>query len=140
MDTAQSISDAKRRAASAERETADRLDRGYLADRAEFAAHLGRVALGALLCGRRHRRRRFRAGYHHGDDYYRHHEDTHAMIGDRTGEAYRLGDQVRVRLIEAIPTAGALRFEMLSPGKRGEGPASKGKRAHRRLRGRHRQR
>ena len=52
-----------------------------------------------------------------GDDYYRHHEDQHALIGDRTGEAYRLGDEVRVRLVEAIPTAGALRFEMLSPGK-----------------------
>ena len=53
-----------------------------------------------------------------GDDYYRHHEDAHALIGDRTGETYRLGDDVRVRLVEAIPTAGALRFEMLSAGKR----------------------
>jgi ribonuclease R len=30
--------------------------------------------------------------------------------------AYRLGDLVEVRLVEAIPTAGALRFEMLSEG------------------------
>ena len=56
-----------------------------------------------------------------GNDYWRHHEDAHALIGDRTGEAYRLGDSVRVRLVEAIPTAGALRFEMLSEGKRLEG-------------------
>ena len=53
-----------------------------------------------------------------GNDYYRHHEDSHALIGDRTGETYRLGDGVRVKLVEAIPTAGALRFEMLSEGKR----------------------
>jgi ribonuclease R len=142
-DTAQSISDAERRAMSAERETADRLIAGYLADRvgAEFAARISGVSRSGLFVrladtgadG-------FVPAATIGDDYYRHHEDTHAMIGDRTGEAYRLGDQVRVRLIEAIPTAGALRFEMLSPGKRGEGPASKGKRAHRRLRGRHRQR
>ena len=142
-DTAQSISDAERRAMSAERETADRLIAGYLADRvgAEFAARISGVSRSGLFVrladtgadG-------FVPAATIGDDYYRHHEDTHAMIGDRTGEAYRLGDQVRVRLIEAIPTAGALRFEMLSPGKRGEGPASKGKRPHRRLRGRHMQR
>jgi ribonuclease R len=142
-DTAQSISDAERRAMSAERETADRLIAGYLADRVgtEFAARISGVSRSGLFVrladtgadG-------FVPAATIGDDYYRHHEDTHAMIGDRTGEAFRLGDQVRVRLIEAIPTAGALRFEMLSPGKRGEGPASKGKRAHRRLRGRHRQR
>jgi ribonuclease R len=52
-----------------------------------------------------------------GNDYYRHHEAAHALIGDRTGEAYRLGDEVRVRLVEAIPAAGALRFEMLSSGR-----------------------
>ena len=31
--------------------------------------------------------------------------------------AFRLGDPVEVRLVEAIPTAGALRFEMLSEGR-----------------------
>ena len=35
------------------------------------------------------------------------------------GEAYRLGDVVSVKLVEAVPMAGALRFEMLSRGKRG---------------------
>ena len=32
------------------------------------------------------------------------------MIGERTGERFRLGDQVDVRLLEAAPLAGALRF------------------------------
>ena len=60
-----------------------------------------------------------------GDEYFRHDEDAHALVGDRTGETYRLGDDVRVRLVEAIPMAGALRFEMLSAGKRQAGtPAS----------------
>ena len=45
--------------------------------------------------------------------------------GDRTGQGYRLGDDVTVRLVEAIPTAGALRFEMLSPGKRQAGASGK---------------
>ena len=33
------------------------------------------------------------------------------------GTSYRLGDRVKVRLIEAAPVAGALRFEMLSEGR-----------------------
>ena len=41
------------------------------------------------------------------------------MIGDRTGEKFTLGDNVTVRLLEAAPVAGALRFELLSEGVRG---------------------
>jgi ribonuclease R len=49
-----------------------------------------------------------------------------AMIGDRTGETFRLGDTVKVRLIEAAPVAGALRFELLSEGTRGKPSSGKG--------------
>ena len=34
-----------------------------------------------------------------------------------TGVAHRLGDRVTVRLVEAVPVAGALRFELLSEGR-----------------------
>jgi ribonuclease R len=34
------------------------------------------------------------------------------MIGDRTGTAYKLGDIVPVRLAEAAPLTGGLRFEL----------------------------
>ena len=34
------------------------------------------------------------------------------MRGERTGETYRLGDRVQVKLVEAAPVAGALRFEL----------------------------
>ena len=54
--------------------------------------------------------------------------------------ALGLGDAVRVRLVEAIHTAGALRFEMLSPGKRDGGTSIKSKRGYQRLRGRNRRR
>ena len=40
------------------------------------------------------------------------------MIAGRSGESFRLGDIVEVRLVEAAPFAGALRFEMLSKGKK----------------------
>jgi ribonuclease R len=53
-----------------------------------------------------------------GADYYRYVEEQQAMIGDRTGEMFRLGDTIEVRLLEAAPVAGALRFELLSEGDR----------------------
>ena len=52
-----------------------------------------------------------------GDEYFRYHEDRHALVGDRSGETHRLGDRVTVRLVEAAPVAGALRFELLSEGR-----------------------
>ena len=60
------------------------------------------------------------------DDYYHYVEQQHALVGDRNGLAYRLGDKVEVRLAEAIPVAGALRFEMLSPGRKGHVSLMKG--------------
>jgi ribonuclease R len=39
------------------------------------------------------------------------------MRGERTGETYRLGDKVQVKLVEAAPVAGALRFELTSQGR-----------------------
>jgi len=38
-----------------------------------------------------------------------------------------LGDDVEVKLVEAIPTAGALRFEMLSEARRGSATARTGR-------------
>jgi len=117
-DIAQQISEAERRAMSAERETTDRLIAGYLAERvgAEFGARIsGATRVGLFV--------RLDDTGADGfvpaatlNDYYRHNETLHALVGDRTGDMYRLGDTVRVRLVEAVPSAGALRFEMLSPG------------------------
>jgi ribonuclease R len=48
------------------------------------------------------------------------------MIGSRSGVMHRLGDSVEVRLVEAAPVAGALRFELLSEGaKAPKGPRSR---------------
>ncbi len=139
-DTAQQISDTERRAMAAERETVDRLVAGYLAERvgAEFRARISGTTRAGLFV-------RLEDTGADGfvpaatlEDYYRHDEAAHALVGDRTGQVYRLGDEVSVRLVEAIPSAGALRFEMLSPGTpggRAPGGAGGGKR---RLRRRHR--
>jgi ribonuclease R len=141
-EVAQSISEAERRAMAAERETIDRLVAGFLADRvgAEFAARVSGVTRAGLFVRLKDTGADgFVPAATIGSDYYRHHEDLHALVGDRTGETYRLGDDVTVRLVEAIPTAGALRFEMLSQGKRHAGhlgklPRRAGFRARRRPR------
>jgi len=135
-EIAQTISEAERRAMAAERETIDRLVAAYLADRvgAEFDARISGVARAGLFVRLRDTGADgFVPAATIGNDYYRHHEDAHALVGDRTGEAYRLGDEVRVRLVEAVPSAGALRFEMLSAGKRGAGAGGlpKGRRYNR---------
>ncbi len=140
-EIAQAISDTERRAMAAERETADRLIAGFLADRvgAEFAGRISGVTRSAVFV------RLNDTGADGivpaaalGSDYYRHDETAHALVGDRTGEAFRLGDQVNVRLVEAIPTAGALRFEMLSKGKRLGPQPKQGKRGRTHVRSRRR--
>jgi ribonuclease R len=47
-----------------------------------------------------------------GPDFFRHDEKRHALIGERTGTVYRLGDIVTVRLAEAAPLTGGLRFDL----------------------------
>jgi ribonuclease R len=51
-----------------------------------------------------------------GTEYYNYDETRHALVGSRSGAMHRLGDVVDVRLVEAAPVAGALRFELLSEG------------------------
>jgi ribonuclease R len=59
-------------------------------------------------------------------DYYIYDETRHALIGRSTGETYQLGDAVEVRLMETAPIAGGMRFEMVSPGKKGKRPTGAG--------------
>jgi ribonuclease R len=114
------ISAAERRAMTAERETVDRLIAYFLADRvgATFSGHISGVTRAGLFVkldetgadG-------FIPARTVGNEYFRYHEDRHALIGENSGETYRLGDRVSVKLVEAAPVAGALRFEILSEGR-----------------------
>lgn len=119
-EVAARISAAERRAMKAERETVDRLIAHFLADRvgATFEGRISGVTRAGIFCklddtgadG-------FIPARTLGADYFRYHEGRHALIGDHTGETYRLGDRVTVKLVEAAPVAGALRFELLSQGR-----------------------
>ena len=121
-EIARSISEAERRAMAAERETVDRLIATHLADRvgATFEGRIAGVTRSGLFVKLEDTGADgFVPVSTLNRDFYNHVESAHALIGSRTGEAFRLGDKVTVRLVEAIPSAGALRFEMLSEGKRG---------------------
>jgi ribonuclease R len=118
---AENISATERRAMLAERETADRLIAAYLADRigAHFAARVSGITRSGLFVRLAETGADgFVPASSIGHEYYIHDEVRQAMVGEDTGMAYQLGDPVEVRLVEAIPTAGALRFEMLSEGRR----------------------
>jgi ribonuclease R len=117
---AESISVTERRAMLAERETADRLIAAYLADRvgASFPARVsGLTRTGLFVRLSETGADGFVPASSIGSEFYYHDEVRQALVGEDTGTAYQLGDPVEVRLVEAIPSAGALRFEMLSEGR-----------------------
>ena len=49
-----------------------------------------------------------------GDEYFIHDDKAHALVGERTGRSWRLGDLVEVELKEATPLTGGLLFRMIS--------------------------
>lgn len=117
---AEDISGSERRAMLAERQTVDRLIAAHLADRigAEFSARINGVTRAGLFVtlsdtgadG-------FIPISHLGDEYYIYDEAAHSVTAEHSAESFRLGDAVTVRLVEAAPVAGALRFEMVSDGR-----------------------
>ncbi len=117
---AEIISQSERKAMSAERETVERLIAMHLAERVgeAFQARISGVArFGLFVKLKDTGADGFVPAATLGRDFYRHVENAHALVGERTGESFRLGDKVDVRLVEANPAAGALRFEMLSDGR-----------------------
>ncbi len=136
-EVAAQISVTERRAMKAERETADRLIAHHLADRvgATFQGRISGVTRAGLFV------KLDDTGADGlvpirtlGTEYYTYDEARHALIGQRSGAMHRLGDVVDVRLVEAAPVAGALRFELLTQAdvlvprhKRRENPAGRAK-------------
>ncbi|MFT4002462.1 MAG: ribonuclease R [Rhizobium sp.] len=119
-DIAAEISTFERRAMAAERETVDRLIAHHLAGRvgAEFEARVGGVTKSGLFVTLPdYGADGFVPISTLGTDYFIYDEAHQALTGEKTGLGYRLGDDVTVRLAEAVPLAGALRFEMLSEGR-----------------------
>lgn len=120
-DIAAEISTFERRAMAAERDTVNRLVAHHLAGRIgeDFQGQIGGVTKSGLFISLP----QFGAdGFIPvstlGRDYYIYDEAHQALTGEKSGLGYQLGDTVEVRLVEAVPLAGALRFEMLSEGRK----------------------
>jgi ribonuclease R len=109
------ISMLERRAMEAERETIDRYVAAYLADHVGqlldcrisgvqpfgfFATVDGLGGDGLVPAGEL------------GREYFRYDEAARQLIGDESGETFRVGQRLQLRLIEANPVSGALRFEL----------------------------
>lgn len=129
-EVAANISATERRAMKAERETADRLIAHFLADRVgeTFQGRVSGVTRAGLFV------KLDDTGADGiipmrtlGGEYYRYDEARHALVGTRSGAMHRLGDSVDVRLVEAAPVAGALRFELLSEGQQAPRRGGKGR-------------
>jgi len=116
-ETAADISRTERRAMIAERDTIDRLVAAHLSERIGdvFSGRINGVTRAGLFVtldetgadG-------FIPAGSLGSEYFRHDESRHAMVGGRSGMVYQIGQKVEVRLLEAAPAAGALRFEIVA--------------------------
>jgi ribonuclease R len=112
---AEQISMLERRAMEAERETVDRYVAAYLSDRVGqlvecritgvqpfgFFATVEELGGDGLLLAK-----------DLGREYFRYDEAAKQLVGDETGETYRIGQRLTLRLAEANPVSGSLRFEL----------------------------
>ena len=129
-ETAEHISMTERRAMAAERDSVDRYIAAFMEDRigARFDARITGVTRFGLFV------RLAQTGADGllpmralGAEFFRHDAKRHALVGEHSRTAYRLGDRIAVRLAEAAPLTGGLRFELAEepavPGTKRRAPA-----------------
>ena len=109
------ISMLERRAMEAERDTIDRYVAAYLADRVGqlvecritgvqpfgFFATVEDLGGDGLVLAQTL-----------GQEYFRYDEAARQLVGEESGETYRVGQRLTLRLAEANPVSGSLRFEL----------------------------
>lgn len=109
------ISMLERRAMEAERETIDRYVAAYLADQVGqlvecritgvqpfgFFASVEDLGGDGLVLAK-----------DLGQEYFRYDEAARTLVGDETGQTYRVGQRLTLRLAEANPVSGSLRYEL----------------------------
>jgi ribonuclease R len=126
---AQEISDTERRAMMAERQTVDRLIATHMSTQigAQFAGRINGVTRAGLFVTLNETGADgFIPISLLGDDYFVFDETNRSVTGEHSNLMYQMGDLVDVKLVEAQPVAGALRFEMVSEGRESSGlPRSK---------------
>ena len=111
----EAISMLERRAMEAERDTVDRYVAAFLADRVGqlvecritgvqpfgFFATVTDLGGDGLVLAQTL-----------GQEYFRYDEKARQLVGEHSGETYRVGQKLTLRLAEANPVSGSLRFEL----------------------------
>lgn len=128
-ETAELISTAERRAMIAERETVDRLAASFLAGKlgATFEGRIsGVVGAGVFVVLEETGADGFLPVASLGHERFELHQARHALVGARSGAVFQLGAPITVRLVEAVPLRGGLKFELA--GEARPSPPYRGKR------------
>ena len=114
----QHLSATERRAASAERAAVDRFTAAFLANQlgTTFAARInGATRAGLFVTLRETGADGLVPIRTLPEDYYIHDEAQHALIGERNGLTFRLGQSIDVQLVEALPITGGMIFNVADP-------------------------
>ncbi len=125
-ETAQHLVVTERRSMAAEREATDRYLALFLADRvgAEFEGRIAGVNKAGLFVRLAETGADgFVPASRISDEYWAHRESAMALVADRSGKRYEMGQIVRVRLAEVTPLEAGLLLELISdpkPRKPGE--------------------
>jgi ribonuclease R len=109
------ISMLERRAMEAERETIDRYVAAYLADQVGQLVECritGVQPFGFFTTVEDLGGDGLVLAQTLGQEYFRYDEAARQLVGDETGETYRVGQRLTLRLAEANPVSGSLRFEL----------------------------
>jgi len=116
-DTGLRISAAERRSMAAERDTTDRYVAAFMADRVgqEMTGHVSGVQRFGLFV------RLDETGADGllpvralGHEFFVHDADAQTLMGAESGIVLGLGQRLRVRLAEAVPVTGGLRFDLVA--------------------------
>ncbi|MBP0492253.1 ribonuclease R [Roseomonas sp. SG15] len=124
-DTGEHITKTERRAALAERDAVDRYLAAYMADRvgAHFPARVSGVTrFGLFVTLEENGASGIVPMNALPDDQWFHEEAAMRLVGRRTGLSFALGQEVEVRLAEAVPRTGSLTFQLLQGDPRTAGP------------------
>ena len=111
----EAISRLERRAMEAERETLDRYVAAFLADQVGQLADCritGVQPFGFFATVEELGGDGLVLASTLGTEYFRYDEKAQALVGEESGETYRLGQRLKLRIVEANPVSGGLRFEL----------------------------
>lgn len=114
-DIAEHASNMERRAVEAERETDDLKKTEFMEDKIgmEFDGIISSVTNFGLFVELPNTVEGLVHVSYLTDDYYRYDERSYAMIGERTGKVYRIGDQITVRVINVNKDERIVDFEIV---------------------------